>query len=190
MRPTVLVDMDGPLAAFDDLFFERCAANGWEVDCTLDHQTHRYATDHIPDQAHRAAARRMVDTAGWFRDLRVVPGSREGLAELAAVAHVWIVTKPLASNPTCACEKTWWVKTHLGSTWVDRLVIAPDKSIVRGDILLDDAPKLSWLPRAEWRPVIYPAPFNRAGSQWAGIPAWCWRDGTDALLKLIRAAGE
>ncbi len=35
-----------------------------------------------------------------------------------------------------------WVQQHLGRGWVNRLVITKDKTIVTGDLLIDDRPKI------------------------------------------------
>lgn len=180
--PIVLVDQDGPLAHFDALFFERCAESGWPMDCTLAEQRHRFATDHIPDKFMRQMARNMVNTSGWFADLPVVEGAIDGLHELSEVADVWICTKPLEANPTCRDEKAAWLVKHFGPEWERRLIISPDKSMVRGDVLLDDAPYLEWLERAPWRTVIFPMSWNGAGSKWEGHDRWTWGDPIAQLL--------
>lgn len=181
-RLVLLVDMDGPLADFDVAFFSMCDFRGFAMDATVHTQQHRFATDHILDPADRRAARAYVDGPGWFADLPVVPGARAGLEEMAEYADVWICTKPLESSPTCRDEKAAWVCEHLGSRWLSRLIIAPDKSLVRGSILWDDAPRLEWIDRAEWASVIYPTTWNRAGSQWEHLPAWRWGDPIERLL--------
>ncbi len=183
MKPIVLVDMDGPLAAFDVLFFERCAENGWTLDCTVDQQRHRFATDHIPDLHERSAARHMVDSTRWFLDLPVTPGAQEGLARLAAHADVWVCTKPLEANATCRDDKATWLARHFGEEWTRKMIVAPDKSMVRGHVLLDDAPHPTWFEQAPWRPMIFPMPWNGEGSKWATLPRWGWQDDPEVLIK-------
>lgn len=188
MTPTVLVDMDGPLADFDRQFFDTCAAKGWPLDCTLDTQRHRFATDHIPDPKHRSAARSHVNTTRWFRDLPPAPGAIDGIRRLHQAADVWIVTKPLEANHHCRDDKAAWIRKHLGAEWEPRLIIAADKSIVRGTILLDDAPHPAWFERAIWEPVVYPTPWNGDGSKWAGLPRWSWDQTVADLFDLLAFA--
>lgn len=180
---TLLLDMDGPLADFDVHFWERCIAEGWAFDIQHhSHQRHRYFTEHIPDRAHRRAARAMVDAPGWFRHLPVTPGARDGVtALLAAGIDIWVCTKPLEVNPTCRDDKGAWLADHFPEL-LDRLIIAPDKSMVHGDVLLDDAPKRKWFDRATWWPVIFDAPYNRDGSEWAELPRFSWGDDIGDLL--------
>lgn len=184
--PTFLVDMDGPLAAFDKKYFDLAATNGWPMDADLDTQVHRFASGHILDSDHRKQATAIVNSSGWFRDLPVVDGAAEGMWRLHQVANVWICTKPLEANPTCRDEKGAWLAEHFGEEWLDRLIITPNKAMVRGDLLLDDAPHIGWLEHAEWKSIIYPTPYNRTGSEWSHLPEWSWDRDVDELLDHIR----
>lgn len=185
----VLLDMDGPLADFDGHFWERCLAEGWAFDIDLpSQQAHRFFTEHMPDRAQRKAARRLVDSPGWFEDLPVVDGAAEGIIDLMAAGFdLWVCTKPLEANPTCRDAKGAWLRRHLPDL-EHRLIIAPDKSLVMGDYLIDDAPHPAWYDggRATWAPIIFTAPFNGVGSDWADLPHWTWAEGTDELVHYIR----
>lgn len=188
-RQRILVDQDGPLADFDRQFFAACDENGWELDCTLESQSHRFATEHILDHKHRQAARHYINThERWFHDLPPVEGAVEGINRLAEVADVWIVTKPLEANVNCRDGKAAWVREHLGEEWERRLVITPDKSLVHGAVLLDDAPKLGWLKSATWVPVIFTTPWNGPGSKWGHFQHWSWEDPIDTLIRGVRSA--
>ena len=50
----------------------------------------------------------------------------------------YILTAPSVHNPLCYTEKRVWVEQHLGMSMVNRLIISPDKSLLRGDYLIDD----------------------------------------------------
>lgn len=188
MRLTILVDQDGPLSDFESAFYDACKAAAIQFDCEPHEQTHRFASDHIPDRQQRAVARQMCDSRDWFRRLPPVDGAAEGLEELARMADVWIVTKPLESNPWCRDEKAAWVREHLGADWVRRLIIAPDKTMVRGDALVDDTPRREWLVEPPWQPIIYRMPWNGLGTPWAWYEHWDWADGVDSLLERIQVA--
>jgi 5'-nucleotidase len=185
--PVLLLDMDGPLADFDVHGWERCTALGHEFDVDgPNQQTARYFTDHMPIKAHRTAARQMIEAAGWFNDLPVTPGALEGVRTLLERGvDVWVCTKPLEANPTCRDDKGMWLRRHLPEL-EHKLILAPDKSMIRGDVLLDDAPKLEWIPLASWRPVIFASPFNGAGSEYEGLARWSWADPIDQLIDWLR----
>lgn len=157
-------------------------------------EVHRFATDCIADSNLRHQARTHVDTVPWFRDLPVVPGAVDGINALAAhpaVSDVFICTKPLESNTSCRDDKAAWVRRHLGGDWERRLILAPDKSMVRGHILLDDAPKPQWFKFAEWTPVVYPTSWNSPGGVFStkaevnDAPRWQWGDPVESLLEAV-----
>jgi len=186
MKPIVLVDMDGVLADFDAALWNVITEQEIPTNCTRETQRVRFLHDAVSKE-DRPRIRAIVEECGWFRNLPLIPGAREGLRALEDLAEVWICSKPLEPNRTCRDDKANWIEEHLGPRWVDRLILAPDKSLVRGDILLDDAPKPSWYARASWTPVIFPTIWNGSDSKWAGLPCWSW--GQDPLKLLSFAKG-
>lgn len=187
---TLLLDMDGVIADFDDHYWNQCLAAELEFD--IDHpskQTKRWFTDHVRKD-HQKKARALTHGQGWYRSLPVVPGSQEGVEALfQAGVDVWLCTKPLENNPWCRDEKYAWVMEHfphLGR----KLIITPDKRKIRGDILLDDAPKIEWCedPNTEWTPVIYSRPFNGKGSEWEEFPHYSWDQDIEILIGIGQLA--
>lgn len=194
-RPIILVDMDGPLAQFDQRVFEVCHDFGFDLDCTFDDGwKHRFLTEHMtPKQAH--ALRRFVNETRFFLDLDPVPGAIDGMHALAEEADVWICTKPLEVNPWCRDDKGAWVRRYLGEKFERKLILASDKSMVRGDVLLDDAIAPEWVDVADWAPVVYPMPFNRhPESKWAKYDwndmTWSWYDPIEGLVLYAQLCSE
>jgi 5'(3')-deoxyribonucleotidase len=183
----LLLDMDGPLADFDRHFYEKCTELGYTFDVPgIEHQKHRFFTEHMVNYAERKAAREMVDSAGWFEQLPVTPGAIDGVRELLDFGvDVWVCTKPLEVNPTCRDAKAAWLREHFPEL-ERKLIVAPDKALVTGDVLLDDAPHLGQVERASWRPIVFTAPYNGEGSEWVDLPHWHWTDGVDLLLSRMR----
>lgn len=193
MRPTVLIDMDGPLADFDRHYWqeatERERRRGilHSIDCwdipSLDDQRHRFLSDHLTDRQLEHEMRKLVNSPGWFESLPPVEGAAAAMEDLAEVADVWVCSKPLEANPTCRDEKARWLTEHIGAGWDKRLILAPDKSMIRGDVLLDDAIKAHWVPVATWTPVVYSAPFNQPGTKFGqDWPQFTWADGVASLI--------
>ena len=182
----LLLDMDGPMADFDRHFFDQSVANGWDLDIDdLSMQEHRFLTDHQPSKAHQKAARAAVEGDGWFRALPVVPGAQEGVAELLSLGvEITVCTKPLEASYSCPSEKFAWIAEHFPDL-VGHVMLAPDKSRAVGNILLDDAIKMAWIPQARWVPVCFTAPFNGAGSEWSSLPHWSWGDPVGQLLNPV-----
>lgn len=182
----ILLDMDGPLADFDTRCWKECWQRGWETDITYPReQTRRYFTDHMPNAREAELMRDAINTPGWFTSLKVTTGATVGAQGLLGAGHeVWVATKALETNPTCRDEKVAWLREHFPYL-EDRMFITPDKSLLRGDILLDDAPKPKWLKDAVWQPVIFDATYNGAGTVWSHLPRWTWGDPVSALEALV-----
>lgn len=185
MKDVLLLDMDGPVANFDLAFFMHCEKLGIPINCTPETQRHRFGTDHIEDKSLRWKARKSIYESRWFLDLPVVEGSQEGVRALQRHFDVWFCTKPLEENKNCRDDKAAWVERHFGKDLVRQLIITPDKTLVNGVALLDDAIKLDWIDRGPWKPVIFRTAWNQEGSQWEHLPHWDWNDGVDSLLELI-----
>ncbi len=194
-RPTVLVDQDGVLADFDLRYWDEAtriwnnsAANKtfwpWDIQ-SLDDQEHRFLNEHLIDPGFGFAVMRelVVNRPGWFASLPPIEGAADGLNELAEHADVWICTKPLEANPTCRDEKAAWLELHMGEGWSKRMITTPNKSLIRGQLLLDDAIKPEEAAVAEWRPVVYDQPFNRSVD--TGWARFSWQGGAAPLLDLL-----
>jgi 5'(3')-deoxyribonucleotidase len=51
---------------------------------------------------------------------------------------VYILTRPSIKNIHCYTEKAEWIKKYLGEEMLETMIICPDKSLVKGDYLIDD----------------------------------------------------
>jgi 5'-nucleotidase len=100
---------------------------------------------------------------GFFRNLPVAPGAVEALHWMLDAGHdVRICTAPLTAYEHCLPEKAAWVEEHLGRDWVKRMIITKDKTIVMGDVLLDDRPDVTGaIARPVWDHLLFDAPYNR-----------------------------
>jgi 5'-nucleotidase len=81
-------------------------------------------------------------------------------AMLDAGHDVRICTAPLSRFTNCVGEKFQWVVNHLGPSWVERIVLTKDKSLVRGDVLIDDKPEVTGSLVPSWQHLVFEAPYN------------------------------
>ena len=75
---------------------------------------------------------------GFFLDLQPLEGAIEGMKTLQTKYSVYILTRPSIKNTNCYTEKAEWVKKYLGEEMLEKMIICPDKSLVKGDYLIDD----------------------------------------------------
>ena len=76
---------------------------------------------------------------GFFRKLPLKPGAQEGIKKLNNMGHlVNFATRPSYKNPHCFTDKAMWTLENFGWDAYMALIITPDKSLLIGDVLIDD----------------------------------------------------
>jgi 5'(3')-deoxyribonucleotidase len=75
---------------------------------------------------------------GFFFDLEPIDGAIEGMNTFMTKYDVWILTRPSIKNTNCYTEKAEWIKKYFGEDMLFKLILCPDKSLVKGDFLIDD----------------------------------------------------
>ena len=75
---------------------------------------------------------------GFFLDLKPIEGAIEGINTLQSKYDVWILTRPSIKNIHCYTEKAAWIRKYLGEEMLNKMILCPDKSLVKGDYLIDD----------------------------------------------------
>jgi 5'(3')-deoxyribonucleotidase len=75
---------------------------------------------------------------GFFLDLEPLEGALESMRTLQTKYSVYILTRPSTKNTNCYTEKAEWIKKYLGEEMLKKMIICPDKSLVKGDYLIDD----------------------------------------------------
>ncbi|ODS15406.1 hypothetical protein BCD66_05840 [Pseudoalteromonas tetraodonis] len=76
----------------------------------------------------------------FFRKLAPIEGAIDALRNLdsSTRAEVYILTAPSIKNPHCYTEKRVWIEEHLGTRFIEKLIISPNKGLLIGDVLIDD----------------------------------------------------
>ena len=67
----------------------------------------------------------------------------------------------LCSLEKCKPEKFAWVEEHLGSKWASRIIMTRDKTLVHGDVLIDDKPNIVGVRAPTWKHILYDQPYNQ-----------------------------
>jgi len=75
---------------------------------------------------------------GFLTDLEEVPDAVASVKLLDESHNIWFLTAPSYHNPISYTEKRVWIEKHLGFEFTKRLIICYDKSLVKGDYLIDD----------------------------------------------------
>lgn len=164
----ILIDLDGTIADFPAEWNRRWTERFPErVFVPTNSYTKMEIEKNYPHE-YKDDIQEIYNSKGFYANLSLLPGSLEALEWLDGEGYyVFLCTKPLSSyhsnNTSCMAEKCEWVQKTLGNKWIDKLIITRDKTIVHGDILIDDNPYMTkgLLTRPPWNPVLFEQPWNR-----------------------------
>ena len=159
---TILIDQDGVLANYQESLL--CA---WRSE----HPEKFWiplseVTLHDVEKEYPREYRNMLESItlreGFFRGLSPILGAKEALETLLAMGHdIRICSSPKRNYRFCVEEKFAWVDEHLGGAWTERIILTRDKTLVHGDILIDDKPEVTGICTPTWKHILYDQPYNR-----------------------------
>lgn len=154
--------MDNTLAEFD-----ACLLKRWrelypeEFFVPLEKRTtfhpHKDYPEHLHEKMHK-----LCHSKGFIRNLSPVPGGIEAVKEMIATGNdVRFCTSHLFEYDHCVLEKYQWIDEHFGPGFVDRIILTRDKTLIHGDLLIDDKLEVSGLVEPVWEHILYDRPHNR-----------------------------
>jgi 5'-nucleotidase len=176
---TVLVDMDGCLVDWD-LGFRAAWANRSSIN-----RQASYAMESCVPPEFKEEACMVFHEQGFFSGLPPMEGGLRALAEMReAGLNVLLCTSPVLTSRYCAAEKFEWIERHLGTEWLARVVLTTDKTMVKGDVLIDDKPRITGFEaEPEWQQIVFNAPYNAGTKHSVRLSHWAnWRDALSAAL--------
>lgn len=159
----ILVDMDGPLVQFEEKFDRLWKSRFPHLLHVPQDQREGLKMERNYPPQYQEMINELICEDYFVRDLEPTPGAKEAMEEMIKQGHhVVICTSPLRKSNTNPADKLIWVKNHFGYEFTERLNIVSDKTLMRGDILIDDNPDAgngACIP--EWRQLLFEVPHNR-----------------------------
>lgn len=76
---------------------------------------------------------------GFFLNLSLIEGAKESIEYLKTEFDVWFLSRPSTRNLLCYTEKAAWIRNHFGYEMQKKLILATNKSLLKGDYLIDDS---------------------------------------------------
>lgn len=159
----ILIDMDGVLSDFDGEFLKRWRERYPDkFYVPIEERTTFYVKQQYPTELNPLVTE-IIREPGFFRDMMPVAGGKDALVEMKSMGHeVFICTSPLSAYKNCVLEKFEWVEKYLGSSWVERIILTKDKTIVKADYIIDDKPEINGVENMpSWEHVLYDCTYNR-----------------------------
>lgn len=184
-RPRVLLDVDGVLADFVGAYLDILSTEiGVFAKRELITEFDIGKSLGLSRDESARVKRAIGNREQLARKLDVYPGAIEGVARLAEIADVYIVTSPWNSNPTWCHDREHWLREHFGIPH-SRVVHTSAKYLCRGDFLVDDKTDTLGKWQAEnplGTAVQWKTPHNRR-DEWTGYASDAWDD----LIALVNA---
>ncbi len=173
-RKVILVDMDNTIADFESAMEAEIQTRHPEVKWVRDRE------DQECPEEFEDKFRAIMCEKGFFRSFKPLPGAVEALHKLQKMGHhVRLCTAPLREYQHCVPEKYAWVEEHLGRQWIRNIIITKDKTMVRGDYLVDDRDQTG-IMSPTWEQIVFDQPYNRKKNG-RRIKSW------DEFIPLLRS---
>lgn len=102
----------------------------------------------------------------FFETLPPITGAIEALKQIEADGEFepFIVTAPDLDfiDQGCWSEKARYIKHHLGEYWLKRLIITKDKTLVKGNWIIDDKPEMKGInTNPDWTQIFFEHGYNK-----------------------------
>jgi 5'-nucleotidase len=75
---------------------------------------------------------------GFFLNLEPIEGAIEAINFLNKQYDVWFLTRPSFMNIHSYSEKASWIQKYFGMEGLKKLILCGNKSLLKGDYLIDD----------------------------------------------------
>lgn len=163
----ILIDMDQVIADFEGGFLRQ-----YRLDYPNDpwipleerntfYLTEQYSKAFSEDVAVKT--RSIYNKQGFIRGLRPINGAVDAVKTISSLDNtvIFFCSSSLSRSPCSASEKNEWIMEHFGKRWADKLILTRDKTMIIGDILIDDKPTISGVNKPMWDHLIMSSCSNK-----------------------------
>lgn len=179
-KPTLLIDMDGIFCDWIAGYYMTLeakfpGARSWFPE--IKNLAQFYVSDNLLDQRGQDVEKLICIDPELYAIAPPFPGAIGGMQRLrnycaAAGVEFFICTAPHIANTYCYSQKAVWIKEQLGEPWLERLIITRDKSVIVGDVLLDDKPDPLGSQQPMWEHVLFSRSYNAKVKHKQRISDW------------------
>jgi 5'(3')-deoxyribonucleotidase len=165
-KQRIAIDMDeviaDPIAKFIDIYQREHGQT-----YTLEQMHGKEFVELLPAEMSHTL-REYVNRKGFFRDLNLIPGSREVVEQLCQKYDVYIVSAA-TEFPNSLEDKLHWLGDHFPFiSWTN--IIFCGYKIVNVDIMIDD--RIRNFTGFNGRPLLFSSPHNLKLTEYERVSTW------------------
>ena len=162
-KKVLLIDMDGVVADFELGFLQAFRSKyPSEPYIPIPERTVFKIKDQYPEEL-KPKVRSIIEAPGFYRNLPMIKGSKSTIMEMYDMGlNFYFCSSPLSKYKNCVLEKYEWIEEQFGSNFTDKIILTRDKTVVQGDLLIDDKPEITGaLEEPSWEHILYISPYNK-----------------------------
>eukprot|EP00922_Rhytidocystis_sp_ex-Travisia-forbesii_P028167 GHVS01041341.1.p1 GENE.GHVS01041341.1~~GHVS01041341.1.p1 ORF type:complete len:299 (-),score=42.17 GHVS01041341.1:241-1137(-) len=171
----VLVDMDNTLVDWDCQFYNLMTKLHPHVPLRAAEARINWSIEYNYPLKYERAILELTDQPEFWRTMPPMKGGVDAMQGMVARGlNVFIVSSPDPFHTSrCAKEKYDWIEYYLGPHWKSKVILASDKTLIRGDVLIDDKPSVCYGAHVPlWTHVLYHHPYNSMYTSKPRIQHW------------------
>lgn len=189
----ILIDVDSVVADFDSFIIDKYNETHSptinsivKVDGGL-LKVHPLQLDNL-----REGVNEVMCKPGFFADIPIIPGAKDAVYGMLELGHtIYFCTSPKLSNPTCADDKLKWIAEHFDYGLSKKTIITKDKTLVYGDILIDDRINIPGHMEPFWTHVLFNTPYNEHINDDRIHFSWkTWQRDLESVEELLEKRGH
>jgi 5'-nucleotidase len=161
-KKTVLIDIDDTIGDWNEMFHDNVKLLFPDVVIPSVDKRNSFFLLETNTGLTEEMMQHIFHIEGSYRNLTPIDGAIAALKQMEEQGiQAYLCTSPIYTNESCASDKISWVREHFGDWWGDRTIITKDKTLIRGDYLIDDKQVIEGVMTPEWERIVFDRVYNR-----------------------------
>jgi 5'-nucleotidase len=167
MKQRIAIDMDDVMADTHSKFI-RLYLEGDMPRYSLEELKEKSFHELFDEDEYQAISRRVYEP-GFFRDLPVMEGAQDVIADLMKTYDVYVASAA-QEFPNSLREKWDWLQEYFPAITWHHYIFMGDKSVLNTDFLIDDLPRN--LRTFQGKGLLFDAVHNRDDREFRRVKSW------------------
>lgn len=170
MAKIVLLDIDSTLNNFQEHFLNVFSQKYPDLYSKLPESASHYDALKL----NRDFSMKILQEDGFNEKMVPLEGAPEAVEELDRRGYlIYFCTALVTDHSNTMRDRVEWIGKWFGEKWMERVIFTKDKTMVRGDFLIDDSPfKTRGNLNPTWKLIVFDVSYNREDECYGRIFGW------------------